>query len=80
MRQKYVEERYPSWFTTGTYPDGRKSLLLAHNTDRETEVAVIPEDADKIMKEHDLLLDKLCEIAVAWAESDNESFTKFWYG
>jgi hypothetical protein len=71
MRYKYIEEEYPHWFTVND------ETVIAHNTDREDFVPVIDERA---IKEHSLVVEKLCEIACAWAESDHDAFANYWYG
>jgi hypothetical protein len=69
MRAKYVEEKYPKWFDHG-------GLVIGFQTEREKNR---PSSFD-LVDEHNLVVDKLAEMALAWDETDTESFTKFWYG
>lgn len=75
MKYKYVEEEYPNWFVNG-------DLILAFNNKREKDISIkglTKEEVDALIAEHNLVVEKLCEIACAWAESDHEAFTKYWY-
>jgi len=80
MRYKYVEELYPEWFQHGNDGD----LVIAYNVAGESEIQkgkpLSQEDIEKLIKEHDRTVNRLCEVACAWSNSDDEAFTKFWYG
>lgn len=74
MRWKYVEEAFPRFFRSGG------EIYIGFNSNREDSV----EETSKALfnfldKEHNLVIDRLCEMACAWDESDHEAFEKFWY-
>lgn len=76
MREKYVFETYPMWFENG-------GLILAFDTKREKDIDIrtplTKADIEAIINEHDLVVKKLADMACAWAESDHDAFTKYWY-
>lgn len=76
MRHKYVEEKYPKWFING-------DLICAFNTKREFDVSIRTRMSESelvnLVEEHNMTVEKLCEIACAWADSDHKAFTDFWY-
>jgi hypothetical protein len=74
MREKYIEERHPRWFSMCIGKrdiSDSESIAFAHTLSTVS--------ADTICERHNKLLDALIEMAQAWDKSDHESFTNFWY-
>lgn len=76
MRRKYVEERFKPWFVFGESID---HVDIA-DVDGDRLECVPRRLADKILDEHDRLIEAIGDIALAFAEADPEAFEKFWYG
>lgn len=71
MKEKYVEERWPRWFSFGEAVANVRDLYVIQPTQ---------EQADELIAEHNKLHDEFTAMALAWAESDPEAFTAWWYG
>jgi hypothetical protein len=79
MREKYVEERIGGrYFVFGGDPaNGRVDVASARH---DTVATVLPEDAERMIADHNELVDLLCAMADAFDKADQKAFQKFWYG
>lgn len=74
MKEKYIEERYPLWFSM--------SIMLDDISDANTvgiATAKSIKDAKIIQKEHNKVIAALIDIAQAWEKSNPDTFKEFWY-
>ena len=72
MREKYVDERYPLWFT---FPPS----IVTSTGDWTARLSSMA-DAELLAREHNAVQAALVRCALAFAEASPEAFTKFWYG
>lgn len=75
MREKYVLERYPIWFSMTV---NRRDLSDVESIQFAT--AQYEVDAQEIAERHNAVVHKLAEMACAWDDSDPEGFRRYWYG
>jgi len=76
MREKYVEERFPRYFQFGEHPDGRVDLATS---DDMTVCTVTKDEAAKLQRHRDAVIDMLSKMAVRFSEISPEEFAKVWY-
>ncbi len=74
VRRKYVEERHKPWFIFG------ESINHVDIADSDGDVLCrVPRAiADKIIEEHNKLVDVIGDMALAW--DDEHTFDSYWYG
>lgn len=76
MKAKYVEEEFPRYFIFGEHADG--SVDIATSSD-DTVATVSRVHAEKLVAHRDAVVQKLCDMAMAFDEADSAAFEKFWY-
>ena len=57
MREKYVEDEFPRWFVFGVHPETGYVDVSDRDTDVVTHVS--PEEAEKLIKERDRVIDTI---------------------
>ena len=77
MKDKYIEHDFPRYFVFGAHSNGNVDIADA---DDSTLATVSRVHAEKLITDRDRIVNKLCEMARAFESTDNEAFTKFWYG
>ena len=77
MREKYIEEVFPRYFEFGKHADGRVDIATCKN---DTVATVSREHATNLIADRDALVQKLCDMALAFDKAAPEVFTQFWYG
>ena len=77
MRAKYVEESFPRYFIHGEYSDGERVDIVSLKVD--PICTVTKEEAQRLIRDRDELLDKLISVVLRFSEVNDEEFTRFWY-
>ncbi len=76
MKDKYVEQNYPTWMEFGKHPDGCIDIATV-NSDVGCHIA--RDEAERLMREHNRCIDALCKLADAFDKAAPEAFKKYWY-
>lgn len=76
MKEKYIEERFPRYFTYGQ----RGSLVDVASVNNDTVATVSQEHADNLINDRDEVIDMLIRLAQKLDEISHEEFAKIWYG
>ena len=74
MREKYVEERFPSYFIFGSSEEGKVDVA---SIDNDTVVTVTKEQADIMILSRYSLVDMLVKLALD--EENQARFLSIWY-
>lgn len=77
MREKYVDERFPSLFEMCRYADGR---VLVTTVDDAVSLVLSPEDAESLLAWSRRAHGALVQTALAFDDADHDAFGEFWYG
>jgi len=77
MRDKYIYEEYQYWFIFGE--NKKRGTVDISNGEGDVATDIPKDEAIKLIKEHDRIVDKLVDVALEWSESDNKAFTDYWY-
>lgn len=72
MKEKYIDERYPSLLTFNM------PVLIPQNEEWSVRTETI-EDAQRITAEFEKIKSALVRCAQAFDDADHEAFQKFWY-
>lgn len=76
MKYKYIEEQFPRYFIFGEYNCGNVDVF---NGTEDIAINVTRENADRIIRDRDKIVDFLCELANVFELADAEDFKSFWY-
>ena len=77
MNVEYIEARFPRYFIFGTHRDGRVDI---GTKDDSTVATMSIEHAEKIIANHNLLVDKLIKLAGKFDDLDPAESEWFWLG
>lgn len=84
MREKYVDERFPPWFTFGHKAGDPSTPNLVINFQGcegmpERDILGSAEDIDALEKSYNTLQREFKALALAFSAVNNEAFLNFWY-
>lgn len=77
MRDKYVEHDFPRYFEFGQHADGRVDIATVRG---DVVATVSRDDTDRLIRQRNELVQRLCDMARAFDAAAPEAFDKFWYG
>lgn len=78
MKEKYIDESYGFWYEFGRHPDGQ-GMDIVSSDGRVDTGPVSPSVAEILIEEHNRVQQRLVDTARAFAETNPEAFTQFWY-
>jgi hypothetical protein len=76
MREKYIEEQFPSYMVFGEHRDGYVDVASSQG---DIVTHILKKEAEQLIYERRVLLNKLIKVSLAFAEINHEEFTKIWY-
>jgi hypothetical protein len=73
MREKWIQEDFPYWMSFESDKTDVSDVNQTYcNVDSEAT-------AKKVAKAHNVAVDALIDIVMAWSESDNDAFAEYWF-
>ena len=83
MKEKYIERRFGRYFTipgSEYHSDSGDNVIDMCDSNGDVAIYLLLDNADRLMKDRDEILDMLSAVSRKLDEVDPEAFGKIWYG